>query len=136
MENYAKNFVRAGLIYLLLAAAIGLGMVVEQSWIINYTQLHAHLMLLGFMSMVIFGVGYHIIPRFHGHAHIPRGAAQTHLLVANIGLVAMASAWLAGEGSPEGIWKWILAAGGSLNFLGFVIFALVMFRGLIPAKQH
>ena len=136
MEEYAKNFVRASLIYLLLAAVVGLGMAIEDSWIINYTQLHVHLMLLGFMAMLIFGVGYHIIPRFHGHAHIPRGAAQTHLIVANVGLIAMALAWFIGEGSPEGLWKTVLVIGGGLNFLGFAIFALIMFRGLIPVKQH
>ena len=38
-----------------------------------YRPAHVHLNLLGFVSMVIFGVAYHVIPRFTGHPlHNPR----------------------------------------------------------------
>lgn len=135
MERYAKNFVRASLVYFFLAALLGMGMIVYPSWVDDYLQIHVHFMLIGWMSMMIFGVGYHIIPRFQGHAIIPRRWANFHLLIANVGLMAMGVAWWAGQGAPSGPWLWTLAIGGLLNFVGFMIFAVIMYRGLIPVKH-
>ena len=135
MESYAKNFVRASLVYFFIASIIGLGMVLDPAWAADYMQIHVHFMLLGWMSMMIFGVGYHILPRFQGHAHIPKGWARIHLLIANAGLVAMGLAWWVEQGAPSGLWNWLLAAGGALNIAGFAIFITIIFRGLVPAEH-
>jgi cytochrome c oxidase cbb3-type subunit 1 len=135
MESYAKNFVGASLVYFLLASVIGLGMVLDPGWSADFLQIHVHFMLLGWMSMMIFGVGYHILPRFQGHANIPRAWARFHFLISNVGLLGMGAAWWAGQGSPSGYWTWILAGGGALNVIGFIIFMVIIFRGLVPAEH-
>ena len=134
MESYAKNFVGASLIYFLFAAVIGVGMAALPDWY-DYIQIHVHFMLLGWMSMMIFGVGYHILPRFQGHARIPSGWARIHFVLANAGLLAMGAAWWAGNSIPSGTWTRVLAAGGALSVIGFVIFMAIIFRGLVPAQQ-
>jgi hypothetical protein len=49
-------------------------------------------MLLGFMSMMIYGVGYFVLPRFNGKALRWEGLVPVHFLVANAGLLGMIAA--------------------------------------------
>jgi hypothetical protein len=50
---------------------------------------HVHFNLLGFMSMMIYGVGYFILPRFNGRTlHWPSWI-PIHFFIANIGLIGM-----------------------------------------------
>jgi hypothetical protein len=50
---------------------------------------HVHFNLLGFMSMMIYGVGYFILPRFNGRTlHWP-SLVPIHFYVANLGLIGM-----------------------------------------------
>ena len=135
MQSYAKNFVRASLLYFFLSSLLGVWMAVDPAWSADFLQIHVHAMLLGWMSMMIFGVGYHILPRFQGHAHIPVGWARLHFAMSNAGLLAMGTAWWVGQGSPSGWWVWVLAGGGMLNVAGFVVFMVIIFRGLVPVEH-
>ncbi|NNF83580.1 MAG: DUF1858 domain-containing protein [Deltaproteobacteria bacterium] len=50
---------------------------------------HVHFNLLGFMSMMIYGVGYFILPRFNGRTlHWPSWV-PLHFYAANVGLIGM-----------------------------------------------
>src|SRR3990167_8687940 len=66
MSPLSKNFIRASLIYFFIAAVIGVIMVAMKSYPAQLLFTHVHLNLLGWMSMMIYGVGYHILPRFSG----------------------------------------------------------------------
>lgn len=50
---------------------------------------HVHLLLLGFMSMSIFGIGYHILPRFNNRPLPWPKLVPLHFALAQIGLVGM-----------------------------------------------
>jgi hypothetical protein len=50
---------------------------------------HVHFNLLGFMSMMIYGVGYFILPRFNGRTLRWPSWVPVHFFVANIGLLGM-----------------------------------------------
>lgn len=136
METYARNFVRLSLIWFLVSAALGVGMAVDPSWAADYTQVHVHFMLLGWMSMMIFGVGYHILPRFQGHTTIPRTWAWIHFYLSNAGLLLMGTAWWSGRGAPDDVWKTTLISGGILSVAGFLIFIAIIFSGLRPVKRE
>lgn len=92
MDRYMKGFVIAALIYLGLASVggilIGAGM--DQSWL---RFLHVHFNLLGFMSMMVFGIGYFILPRFNGKEIRFPGLLPVHFYAANIGLIGMVAAY-------------------------------------------
>lgn len=89
MSPLSKNFLRASLVYFLIAAILGAVMISMKSYPAQLLFTHVHLNLLGWMSMMVFGVGYHILPRFTGRplAYPKIGTLQFYL--ANIGLVGM-----------------------------------------------
>lgn len=88
MDRYMKAFVFMSMLYLLVGALLG----VNLAWSVASLQLrfaHVHLNLLGFMAMMIFGVGYFILPRFSGRAlRWPRLVA-VHFWSSNVSLIGM-----------------------------------------------
>ncbi len=51
---------------------------------------HTHLNLVGFVMFAIFGIGYHILPRFRGNPLHSERMAWVQFWLANIGLVGLA----------------------------------------------
>ena len=93
MDYYVKRFIRAALLWLGVGVLIGIAMAVSPRTL-AYRPAHMHANLLGFVSMMIFGVGYHVFPRFNGRPlHSPRVAAL-HVWVANAGLAAMVAGFI------------------------------------------
>jgi hypothetical protein len=88
MDRYTKGFVVASLAYFFLASVLGIWMggADAAGWV---RFAHVHFNLLGFMSMMIYGVGYFILPRFNGRTlHWPSWV-PIHFFIANIGLIGM-----------------------------------------------
>ena len=92
MDRYTKGFVLASLVYFFVAALLGtwMGAAEAASWA---RFAHVHFMLLGFMSMMIYGVGYFILPRFNGRTLRWPAWVPVHFYAANIGLVGMVTAY-------------------------------------------
>jgi hypothetical protein len=88
MDRYTKGFVVASLAYFLLAAVLGtwMGAAGGPEWA---RFAHVHFNLLGFMSMMIYGVGYFILPRFNGRTLRWPSWVPLHFYAANVGLVGM-----------------------------------------------
>ncbi len=118
MDPVSKNFIRSALIYFAIAAIIGAFIMFTKR--VEYHQLkyaHVHVMLLGWMSMMIYGVGYHILPRFNGNPVAFPKLAVAHLFVANIALVGLVSTWGLGH---------IYKGFGVLNVIGIGLFVFNM----------
>ncbi len=113
MEKFPKLFIKAALIYLLLGALVGVLMAV--GWIDAgaFRFVHLHVNLLGFMSMTIFGVAYHILPRFNGKAIPHPDWIPVQFYLMNVGLVGMLIFFIAG-----GYWE------GGIKSLAFGAFSL------------
>jgi hybrid cluster-associated redox disulfide protein len=88
MDRYTKGFVIASLAYFFLAAVLGIfmGGADAAPWV---RFAHVHFNLLGFMSMMIYGVGYFILPRFNGRTLRFPSWVPVHFYLANIGLLGM-----------------------------------------------
>ena len=88
MDRYTKGFVVASLAYSLLAAVLGtwMGSAETAGWV---RFAHVHFNLLGFMCMMIYGVGYFILPRFNGRTLRWPSLVPLHFYAANIGLIGM-----------------------------------------------
>jgi cbb3-type cytochrome oxidase subunit 1 len=86
-------FIRAALIYLGVGVLLGLLMALQPAWMLYLRPTHAHINLLGFMAMFVYGVAYHVIPRFRGKQLYSNKLARYHLILANVGLVGMAVAF-------------------------------------------
>jgi hybrid cluster-associated redox disulfide protein len=92
MDRYTKAFVVASLCYFVAAAATGIwmggGSAPEWAWFG-----HVHFNLLGFMAMMIYGVGYFILPRFNARPLVWPGGVGVHFYIANIGLIGMVATY-------------------------------------------
>ncbi|MEO8560792.1 MAG: hypothetical protein ABI601_01870 [bacterium] len=126
MEWYVRAFLKASLAWLALGVTLGVAMAAHPVWTI-YRLAHVHMVLLGFVTMMIFGVAYHVIPRFAGAPLRARRVAVAHWWMSNIGLVAMAAGFvLRARGSAVG--TIVLALGGTLSALGAYTFVVLLWR--------
>jgi len=89
MDIFVVRFIKASLIYLLLGGILGVLFLYDSNFL-NLKFVHSHFNLLGFVSMMIFGVGYHVLPRFRGKELYSKPMANIQFWTANIGLVGMA----------------------------------------------
>lgn len=83
-------FIRAALVYFGCGILLGLTMGIRPDWMYLIKPVHAHLNLLGFMSMFVYGVAYHVLPRFKGRPLFSQKLSRYHLYLANLALVGMA----------------------------------------------
>lgn len=92
-RNIALNFFIAALLYLLLAAALGVLMIVRPP--ANVIKLaHAHLALTGWVSLTIIGAMYQIVPTLLGGKLYSRSLAKKQFWLANIGILGMSAGFI------------------------------------------
>jgi cbb3-type cytochrome oxidase subunit 1 len=129
MDWIVRSFLKSSLAWLSLGVTVGLAMAVHPAWTI-YRPAHEHMNLLGFVSMMIFGVAYHVIPRFSGHPLWRRRLAVWHWWIANAGLALMAVGFALRVQSSitPAIGGALLGAGGSLSAVGAYLFAYNVWR--------
>lgn len=85
MDWFVRRFLKASLAWLGLGVALGIAMALVPRLAIFRTA-HLHMNLLGFVTMMIFGVAYHVIPRFTGHPLHSRALAGANWWTSNVGL--------------------------------------------------
>lgn len=130
MERVIVWYLRMSVIYFVLGVVIGFTLLLWPDEALYYIPVHVHLNLLGFMSMMIYGVGYHILPKFSGaFIHSPK-IMKIQFWVSNAGLIGMAISWpfmLRGEtGAPLIVFSF-------LTVVGAVLFAYNMLKTIKPA---
>ena len=111
-------FIAAALAYALLGGALGLAWLAHPAgWPALTLRAHAHLMLVGFVGMMIFGVGLHVLPRFTGRNLFSERLADAQFWLANLGLLAMVAGWLFAI-------RILSSGGGGMLWAAFALFAL------------
>lgn len=128
MNWFARAFFKASLAWLGMGVTLGLCMAVHPAWIV-YRPAHVHMNLLGFVTMMIYGVAYHVIPRFTGHPLYSLRLAGWHWWISNSGLVLFVLGFLVAPhpGMPAAA---LLGVGGSLSALGAYSFIYNVWRTL------
>jgi hypothetical protein len=128
MDWFVKAFLKASLVWLALGVTLGVAMGAHPAWSI-YRTAHLHMLLLGFVGMMIFGVAYHVIPRFVGTPLPSARAPGAHWWFANAGLAIMVIGFvLRAQGrTVSSVW---LGAGGTAAAIGAYIFAYLIWRTL------
>ena len=121
MDNYVRAMIRSSLVWLAIGVSIGLSMAWWPGDHLLYRPAHAHANLLGFVSMMIFGVAYHVLPRFSGRPlHRPR-LASAHVWLANTGLALQTAGFVARPHWYEpGFYG--IAVGGVISAIGAFLF--------------
>lgn len=134
MAWFVKAFIKASVTWLAIGVLVGIAMAVHPAWVVH-RAVHAHIMLLGFVTMMISGVAYHVIPRFAGFPLHSERAAGWHWFMANAGLALMIAGFLCRDlGLAAG--SWVLASGGVLSGAGAYTFAFLIWRTIdgTPAR--
>jgi cbb3-type cytochrome oxidase subunit 1 len=136
MDWFARAFVRASLVWLVLGVTLGTAMAVHPAWTI-YRPAHMHMTLLGFVTMMIFGVGYHVLPRFVGRPLWSRRIAGWHVWVSNVGLAFMCVGFAVrvSISADQRVATAILGAGGALSAIGAYLFAFNAWRTMSPRVE-
>ena len=120
MHRRNRLFIAIALAYGLVGGALALAHLLEPGLVPgDAPKAHAHMMLLGFVLMMIYGVGLHVIPRFGGHPLRSERIASWQFGLANAGLPVMVAGWLAQI-------PWLVTLGGAASVGAMALFGLNM----------
>jgi hypothetical protein len=98
LNRLCRRYIRVAFFYLVLGLLLGVGMLAFGND--NFQFLHVHMLLVGFLLFLIYGIGYKLIPTmFFGLPKVGSiGWAEAQFWLANVGLVGL----LAGAIMPVG----------------------------------
>lgn len=149
MDTFVRRFIKSSLAWFAGGVILGAAMAVKPELVI-YRPAHMHMNFLGFITMMIFGVGYHILPRVAGSPLKWKWLASLHWWIANAGLALMVAGfilrpWLNSPGQLVLAVGAVLSATGALSFVvniwsslnaGAVRLANMQRAKPLPAKEN
>jgi cytochrome c oxidase cbb3-type subunit 1 len=135
MDKYAKVFVKASLIYLGIGVVTGVWMVLWPDVRFTVTRVHTHINLLGFMAMMVYGVGYHILPRFMGRPVYSHRLGNIQVWLANMTLVGLSISWIL-EASQGGFWHTLAILFGIGQAVSIFLFIINLWMSMRPQTQE
>lgn len=122
MEPVIVWYLRMSVVYFAGGSVIGVAMLLWPESSGYYISSHVHLNLLGFMSMMIYGVGYHILPKFSGRHIYSPVIMKVQFWLSNAGLIGMAVSWpFVAAGSAAAL-QTVLILSAFLSLLAVVLF--------------
>jgi hypothetical protein len=128
MDPFVRTFIKSSLAWLAGGVTLGLAMALVPRLVI-YRPAHMHMNLLGFVTMMIFGVGYHLLPRLGGSPLRWRKLPIVHLWLGNAGLFFMVLGFLLRPSYQQ--WgAWVLGSGALLSVFGAMCFVVNIWRTL------
>lgn len=129
MDWFAKAFLKSSLAWLALGVTLGVIMAAHPAWS-GYRIAHEHMNLLGFVAMMIYGVAYHVVPRFTGVPLHSRRLATAHWWIANAGLAGMVVGFVlrASGATTTGVSTAVLACGGLASAASAYLFVYNIWR--------
>jgi cbb3-type cytochrome oxidase subunit 1 len=135
MDRFVRNFIIVSIIYLGLSSILGIAMLWSQS-LISLKFVHSHLNMLGWVSMMIYGVGYHVLPRFSGRPLKYPKMGELQFWAANLGLIGMLGFYTLNIYTPDQGYNTGAIAFGGLEVFSIALFFYNMLATLLPGQQH
>lgn len=126
MSPFVKWFMKSSLAWLGGGVLLGVAMAIWPQLIV-YRPAHVHMNLLGFVTMMIFAVGYHVLPRIAGAPLRWEWLAPIHWWLSNVGLAMMVTGFFLLPSYPV-MGRWILAPGGTSAAVGAFCFIVNIWR--------
>ncbi len=139
MNPLSIRCIKAAFVWLALGIGLGATFAFDRALGARLRPLHAELLLWGWTTLLIYGMGYHMLPRFAGRSlRWPRLADVQSWLA--IGGVALASiGWLLAYAANP-VSRVLLIAGGVAQLLAALIFATligdVLRRSMSPSPPR
>ena len=119
MNKTAENFMKAAVLYALSGITLGIAMAASHDF--GMSSAHAHLSLLGWVSMALFAFYYQLVPYM-----AEAGVAKAHFWISNFGVVTLtgsvfliANGYMAAEAGA--------VVGAIALLVAMLIFAYVVF---------
>jgi len=126
IKSPIRQFIMASLFFLIGGLLLGIVMLDQLSKGISTYKLiwpHVHMLLVGFMLSMIYGVGYQLIPAFLGGRLVNKSLPFIHLILHILGVIIMiVGVFLARSNETEGIYYNISSFGGLMVISGGIIF--------------
>jgi cytochrome c oxidase cbb3-type subunit 1 len=119
---------KSSLAWLGCGVVLGVAMAIWPQLIV-YRPAHVHMNLLGFVTMMIFAVGYHMLPRIAGAPLRWEWLGPIHWWLANLGLAMMVAGFFTLPSYPV-IGRGILAGGGVMAATGAFCFIVNIWRSI------
>jgi len=127
LVRLCRRYIPVAFVYLVLGLLLGTGMLAFGND--NFQFVHVHMLLVGFVLFLIYGIGYKLLPTmFFGLPRVASiGWAEAQFWMANIGLLGM----LAGAVLPVGLGLDRIPVGfGLLEAAAGILFVWLMLRTL------
>jgi cytochrome c oxidase cbb3-type subunit 1 len=135
MDKFVRRFIIMSIVYLGVAAVVGIVMLgSEKAMALKFV--HSHLNMLGWVSMMIYGVGYHILPRFMGRQLYSTKLGEAQFWMANIGLVVMLLFYTINIYSPSSALVAVTVLAGVLELVSILIFFYNMLKTMMPPVEQ
>ena len=134
MDRFAKGFIVMSILYLALSTIIGIALVLHEE-LAGLQFVHSHLNMLGWVSMMIFGVGYHILPRFVGRPLKHRVMAEVQFYLANIGLVGLLLFYTLNVYGSSRTYVGLTAFFGVMEAVAIFLFIYNMLVTIVPKTE-
>ncbi len=136
MDKFVKGFIIMSIVYLGLASLLGILMLWNQN-ALALKFVHSHLNMLGWVSMMIYGVGYHILPRFVGRPLYSNKIGEAQFYLANASLVGMLVFYTLNVYEPSGTYRMLTMLFGAMQALTIILFFYNMLMTLLATvEQH
>lgn len=136
MDRFVKNFIAMSMVYLASASLLGILMLAKPP-LMPLKFVHSHLMLLGWVSMMIYGVGYHILPRFAGRLIKNKGLAELQFWLSNISLIGMLLFYaLTQYRSQSALYSVLAVVFGTVQVLSIILFFYNMMSTLFGKEAE
>lgn len=133
MDWFVVAFIKASLVWLGVGMLLGLLFTLSPGMVV-YRPAHGHINLLGFVTMMIYGVAYHVVPRFSGNPLFSARAAGWSWWVANAGVLLLVGGFLLRpHAAPAAVPA--MATGGLLAMAAAIMFIVNIWRTLDGAVR-
>jgi cbb3-type cytochrome oxidase subunit 1 len=135
MDKFVKGFIVMSVVYLGAAAVMGIVMLSDQN-VMALKFVHSHLNMLGWVSMMIYGVGYHILPRFMGRALYSNKIGEMQFYLANISLITLLLFYTLNVYNPSDLYRTITVVSGAVQALTIFLFLYNMLMTLLTKVEQ
>ena len=135
MDRFVKGFIVMSVVYLGIAAILGIVMLGNQN-AMAMKFVHSHLNMLGWVSMMIYGVGYHILPRFMGRPLYSNKIGEAQFYLANISLIAMLVFYTLNVYSPGDLYRALTMVSGTVQVFSVFLFFYNMLQTLLAKVEQ
>ncbi len=126
-----------GIVFLLVAVSIGLLLAMNLQYgflMVNHLEIlkvHAHAVLIGFVTMIIFGAVYQLVPMFSLSYNFPRGFGWAAYFLLLVGIVGYGLAITLGDNTElSDVFSLVMVAG----VFAFLVQAAQIFRKRVRRK--